>query len=75
MNLYVQMSAASNELDPGSDVDEPMASVSKVGLNFDLIHFKESDLFIELNRNELNTYVKFFCCLLCCLRAFAMEFL
>ncbi len=27
------MSAASNELDPGSDVDEPMASVSKVGLN------------------------------------------
>jgi hypothetical protein len=33
MNVYVQMSAASNELDPGSDVDEPMASVSKVGLN------------------------------------------
>jgi hypothetical protein len=39
MNLYVQMSAASNELDPGSDVDEPMASVSKVGLNFNLNFF------------------------------------
>jgi hypothetical protein len=29
-SVIVQMSAASNELDPGSDVDEPMASVSKV---------------------------------------------
>jgi hypothetical protein len=47
------MSAASNELDPGSDVDEPMASVSKVGLNLILIFFMELDRFIELNRNEL----------------------
>jgi hypothetical protein len=38
MNVHVQMSAASNELDPGSDVDEPMASVSKVGLNIDHSH-------------------------------------
>jgi hypothetical protein len=53
MNVYVQMSAASNELDPGSDVDEPMASVSKVGLNLHLIFLKKLARFIELNRNEL----------------------
>jgi hypothetical protein len=53
MNVYVQMSAASNELDPGSDVDEPMASVSKVGLFLNLFFSKELDRFPELNRNEL----------------------